>query len=64
MRVGLRKRKREEAPQNTEPKVAEEWIDEEKLDLWEVKQYSDKYVTLCPLVCVSCWCDACIFFSH
>jgi len=52
MRVGLRKRKREEAPQNTEPKVAEEWIDEEKLDLWEVKQYSDRYDDLPYVLCV------------
>ncbi|XP_059483006.1 nucleosome-remodeling factor subunit NURF301 isoform X2 [Neocloeon triangulifer] len=42
MRVGLRKRKREEAPQNTEPKVIEDWIDEEKLELWEIKQYNDR----------------------
>ncbi|XP_065345796.1 nucleosome-remodeling factor subunit NURF301 isoform X2 [Cloeon dipterum] len=42
MRVGLRKRKREEAPQNTEPKVIEDWIDEDKLELWEIKQYSDR----------------------
>jgi hypothetical protein len=60
MRVGLRKRKREEAPQNTEPKVTEEWIDEDKLELWEIKQYNDRYTSF--LFCVLCWCDACIFF--
>jgi hypothetical protein len=63
MRVGLRKRKREEAPQNTEPKVAEEWIDEEKLDLWEVKQYSDRYEDL-PYVVVCCVGVTHAFLSH
>lgn len=63
MRVGLRKRKREEAPQNTEPKVAEEWIDEEKLDLWEVKQYSDRYEDL-PLSFVCCVGVTHAFFFH
>jgi nucleosome-remodeling factor subunit BPTF len=42
IRVGLRKRKREEAPQSTEPQVSEEWVEEDKLDLWEVKQYCDR----------------------
>ncbi|EEB14731.1 fetal alzheimer antigen, falz, putative [Pediculus humanus corporis] len=42
IRSGLRKRKREETPQNTEPQVSEEWVDEDKLELWEIKQYCDK----------------------
>lgn len=42
IRSGLRKRKREETPQNTEPQVTEEWVDEDKLELWEIKQYCEK----------------------
>ncbi|XP_046745032.1 nucleosome-remodeling factor subunit NURF301 isoform X7 [Diprion similis] len=42
IRSGLRKRKRPESPQSTEPQVNEEWVDEDKLELWEIKQYGDK----------------------
>ncbi|CAH1403971.1 unnamed protein product [Nezara viridula] len=42
IRTGLRKRKREEAPQNTEPQVSEEWVDESKLELWEIKLYGER----------------------
>ncbi|KAJ4445599.1 hypothetical protein ANN_12281 [Periplaneta americana] len=42
IRSGLRKRKRAESPQSTEPQVTEEWVDEEKLELWEIKQYGDR----------------------
>lgn len=42
IRSGLRKRKRPESPQNMDPQVSEEWVDEEKLELWEIKQYGDK----------------------
>lgn len=42
IRSGLRKRKRAESPIQTEPQVSEEWIDEDKLELWEIKQYGDK----------------------
>lgn len=42
IRSGLRKRKRPESPQSTEPQLTEEWVDEEKLELWEIKQYGDK----------------------
>ncbi|XP_055603868.1 nucleosome-remodeling factor subunit NURF301-like, partial [Uranotaenia lowii] len=42
IRSGLRKRKRAESPQQTEPQVTEEWIDEDKLELWEIKLYGDK----------------------
>uniref|UniRef100_A0A182FGM4 Nucleosome-remodeling factor subunit NURF301 n=1 Tax=Anopheles albimanus TaxID=7167 RepID=A0A182FGM4_ANOAL len=42
IRSGLRKRKRAESPQQTEPQVSEEWIDEDKLELWEVKLYGEK----------------------
>ena len=44
IRSGLRKRKRAESPQSTEPQVTEEWIEEDKLELWEIKQYGDRYV--------------------
>ncbi|KAL3268250.1 hypothetical protein HHI36_007374 [Cryptolaemus montrouzieri] len=42
IRSGLRKRKRPESPQSTNPQVTEEWVDEEKLELWEIKLYGDK----------------------
>lgn len=42
IRSGLRKRKRAESPQHTEPQVSEEWIDEDKLELWEIKLYGEK----------------------
>ncbi|XP_053625011.1 nucleosome-remodeling factor subunit NURF301 [Plodia interpunctella] len=42
IRSGLRKRKRAESPQNTEPQVSEEWVDEDKLELWEVRQYGER----------------------
>lgn len=42
IRSGLRKRKRAESPQQTDPQVNEEWIDEDKLELWEIKQYGEK----------------------
>ncbi|XP_049831961.1 nucleosome-remodeling factor subunit NURF301 isoform X2 [Schistocerca gregaria] len=42
IRSGLRKRKRAESPQSTEPQVTEEWVDEDKLELWEIKQYGDR----------------------
>eukprot|EP00094_Tigriopus_californicus_P011143 TCALIF_10753-PA protein Name:"Similar to E(bx) Nucleosome-remodeling factor subunit NURF301 (Drosophila melanogaster)" AED:0.03 eAED:0.03 QI:0/0.85/0.75/0.87/1/1/8/257/2554 len=42
IRSGLRKRKRAESPQQSEPKTIEHWIDEEKLELWEIRAYRDK----------------------
>lgn len=42
IRLGLRKRKRADSPQHTEPQVTEEWIDEEKLELWEIRQYGER----------------------
>ncbi|CAH1971965.1 unnamed protein product [Acanthoscelides obtectus] len=42
IRSGLRKRKRPESPQNTDPQVTEEWVDEDKLELWEIKLYGEK----------------------
>lgn len=46
IRSGLRKRKRPESPQSTEPQVTEEWVDEDKLELWEIKQYGDRYIAI------------------
>lgn len=46
IRIGLRKRKRPESPQSTEPQVTEEWVDEDKLELWEIKQYGDRYIAI------------------
>ena len=42
IRSGLRKRKRAESPQQLEPKVTEEWIEEEKLELWEIRGFKEK----------------------
>ena len=42
IRSGLRKRKRAESPQQAEPKVVEDWVDEEKLELWEIRAYREK----------------------
>ena len=42
IRSGLRKRKREEAPVQTEPEVKEDWIPEEKLELWEIRAYRER----------------------
>ncbi|CAH0555321.1 unnamed protein product [Brassicogethes aeneus] len=42
IRSGLRKRKRPESPQSMDPQVSEEWVDEDKLELWEIKQYGEK----------------------
>lgn len=42
IRSGLRKRKRAESPQPSEPQVSEEWVEEEKLDLWEIKLFGEK----------------------
>ncbi|CAL8092678.1 unnamed protein product [Orchesella dallaii] len=41
-RIGLRKRKRAESPDKTEPVVTEDWVDEEKLELWEIRYYGDR----------------------
>ncbi|KAM7358275.1 nucleosome-remodeling factor subunit NURF301 E(bx) isoform 2-T3 [Cochliomyia hominivorax] len=42
IRSGLRKRKRAESPQPTEPKISEEWVEEDKLELWEIKLIGEK----------------------
>ncbi|KPJ15071.1 hypothetical protein RR48_09098 [Papilio machaon] len=49
IRSGLRKRKRAESPQNTEPQVSEEWVDEDKLELWEVRQYGERADRVTPV---------------
>lgn len=45
-RTGLRKRKREEACEKVEPQISEEWIDESKLELWEIRFFGEKLVVL------------------
>uniref|UniRef100_A0A1A9ZBU0 Nucleosome-remodeling factor subunit NURF301 n=1 Tax=Glossina pallidipes TaxID=7398 RepID=A0A1A9ZBU0_GLOPL len=42
IRSGLRKRKRADSPQPTEPQISEEWVDEDKLELWEIKFIGEK----------------------
>ena len=42
IRSGLRKRKRAESPTQSEPQLNEQWIDEEKLELWEIRAYKDR----------------------
>lgn len=41
-RIGLRKRKRAESPDKMEPVITEDWVDEEKLELWEIRYYGDR----------------------
>ncbi|XP_055307735.1 nucleosome-remodeling factor subunit NURF301 isoform X2 [Sitodiplosis mosellana] len=41
-RSGLRKRKRPETPQKTEKQVSEEWVDEDQLQLWEIKLFGER----------------------
>ena len=50
-RSGLRERKRIEPARPTEPSVTEVWIPEEVLELWEIKQFGDKYVIISALIC-------------
>lgn len=42
IRSGLRKRKRAESPQKTDPQVSEEWVTEDQLDLWEIKLFGER----------------------
>lgn len=41
-RSGLRKRKRPETPQKTEKQVSEEWVEEDQLQLWEIKLFGER----------------------
>lgn len=41
-RSGLRKRKMVEAPKLSQPIVTEEWVDEDRLDLWVIKHYHER----------------------
>lgn len=51
IRSGLRKRKRAESPQPTEPQITEEWVDEDKLELWEIKFMGEKQEKGTPISC-------------
>ena len=42
IRSGLRKRKRAESPTQSEPQLNEQWIDEDKLELWEIRAYKER----------------------
>lgn len=42
IRSGLRERKRAESPQQRTPSITENWVPEESLDLWEIKQFGEK----------------------
>lgn len=46
IRSGLRKRKRAESPQKTDPQVSEEWVDESSLELWEIKLFGERCVSI------------------
>ena len=41
-RSGLRKRKMVEAPRLSQPIVTEEWVDEDRLELWVIKHYHER----------------------
>ena len=41
-RSGLRKRKLVEAPKFSQPIVTEEWIEEDRLDLWSIRHYHER----------------------
>ncbi|PRD36717.1 UNVERIFIED_CONTAM: Nucleosome-remodeling factor subunit BPTF [Trichonephila clavipes] len=40
-RSGLRERRRPESPENRLPTVAESWVPEEDLDLWEIREFGE-----------------------
>lgn len=41
-RSGLRKRKMVEAPKLSQPIVTEEWVDEDRMELWVIKHYHER----------------------
>ncbi|XP_045626029.2 nucleosome-remodeling factor subunit NURF301 isoform X1 [Procambarus clarkii] len=41
-RSGLRKRRRAQSPVNTQPQSVEEWVDEDKLDIWEIRFFGER----------------------
>ncbi|KAK7079315.1 hypothetical protein SK128_021119 [Halocaridina rubra] len=41
-RSGLRKRRRAQSPVNKEPQSIEEWVDEDRLDLWEIRFFGER----------------------
>lgn len=45
-RSGLRERRRPESPENKLPTVAENWVPEEDLDLWEIREFGEMYARL------------------
>lgn len=45
-RSGLRERKRPESPKEKGPRMTEKWVREEEIELWEIRQFSEKQVIL------------------
>lgn len=45
IRSGLRERRRAASPKQKDPSVTEDWIDEDQLELWQIKQFSEHRVT-------------------
>ncbi|CAL4219748.1 unnamed protein product, partial [Meganyctiphanes norvegica] len=41
-RSGLRKRRRAQSPVNKEPQSVEDWVEEEKVDIWEVRFFGER----------------------
>ncbi|XP_069982461.1 nucleosome-remodeling factor subunit NURF301 isoform X1 [Penaeus vannamei] len=41
-RSGLRKRRRAQSPVNKQPESVEEWVEEDKLDLWEIRFFGER----------------------
>ncbi|KAB7494155.1 Nucleosome-remodeling factor subunit [Armadillidium nasatum] len=41
-RSGLRKRRRAQSPINQQPQSSEEWVEEDKVDLWEIKFFGER----------------------
>ena len=42
IRSGLRQRRRPESPKLRKPAQSERWVNEEALELWQIKQYYEK----------------------
>lgn len=45
-RSGLRERRRPESPQVKGPRMTESWVNEEEIEIWEIRQFYEKQQTL------------------
>ena len=43
IREGLRKRKKHQVRQPTQPSTSVDWLPEEQLELWEITQFSEQH---------------------